>query len=161
MTRVPRLGPRGEGWVALQLVCFGLIAVMLWLAPAVAPSDLSSLARTAGYAVGMVGALLIGSGLAELRRARALTAVPHPLADASLVQGGAYRFVRHPVYGGLILGTLGLALISPWAGTFAAAGLLALVFDLKRRPEEAWLAERYPEYEDYRRRTKALIPFVY
>lgn len=161
MTRVPRLGPHGEGWVVLQLVCFVLVAVALWLAPPVAPSDATTLAQSAGYAVGAIGAVLIGSGLAELRRARALTAIPYPLPDASLAQTGAYRFARHPIYGGLILGALGLALISPWAGTFAAAGLLAIVLDLKRRREEIWLAERYPEYEAYRRRTKALIPFLY
>ena len=104
---------------------------------------------------------MIGSGLAELRRARALTAVPHPLPEATLVEHGAYRFVRHPIYGGLILGALGLVVITPWPGTFAAVALLAIVLDLKRRREEIWLAERYPGYAAYRGRSKALIPFLY
>jgi putative ABC transport system permease protein len=42
-----------------------------------------------------------------------------------------------------------------------AAVLLALVLDLKRRREEAWLLARFEGYEAYRLRTKALVPFVY
>lgn len=161
MSHVPALGPRGEGWVALQFACFALVAAAWWFAPPGPEGDLRLVLQPAAYAVGLVGAVLIGSGVAELRRASALTAVPHPRAEADLVQTGAYRFVRHPIYGGLILGALGLALLAPWVGTFAAVAVLAVVLDLKRRREEAWLADRYPGYVEYRRRTRALIPFLY
>ncbi|MEO5704096.1 MAG: isoprenylcysteine carboxylmethyltransferase family protein, partial [Candidatus Limnocylindrales bacterium] len=117
--------------------------------------------QLAGYLVGMIGAVLLGSGISELRRAGSMTALPHPRDDAQLVSRGPYRFVRHPIYGGLILGAFGLALITPWAGTFAALALLAVVLDLKRRREEAWLTERYSTYPAYQARTKALVPFLY
>ncbi|MBI2782456.1 MAG: isoprenylcysteine carboxylmethyltransferase family protein [Chloroflexi bacterium] len=161
--RIPSLGPRGEGWVALQVVCFGLIAVALAYAPPETDTDMAAIGtrQIMGYMVGMIGAVLLGAGIAELRRAKALTAVPHPLPGATLVERGPYRFVRHPIYGGLILGALGLAVITPWPGTFAAVGLLAVVLDLKRRREEAWLGDRYPGYAAYRGRTRALIPFLY
>ena len=162
-SRIPSLGPRGEGWVALQVVCFGLIAVALAYAPPETATDTAAIGtrQILGYMVGMIGAVLLGSGIAELRRAKALTAVPHPLPDATLVEHGPYRFVRHPIYGGLILGAFGLAVITPWAGTFAAVALLAVVLDLKRRREEIWLASQYPGYAAYRARTRALIPFLY
>lgn len=114
-----------------------------------------------GYVIGLAGAVLIGSGIAGLRAARALTAVPRPREDAELVERGAFRFVRHPIYGGLILGAVGLAIITPWFGTFASVALLAVVLDLKRRREEVWLGERYSGYAAYRVRTKALLPFLY
>ena len=163
MTWVPALGPRGEGWVALQGICFALIAAAIWSAPADPGADpvTTGMRQLLGYVIAMVGALLLGSGIAELRRARAFTAVPRPRPDATLVETGAYRLVRHPIYGGLILGAFGLALINPWVGTFAAVALLAIVLDLKRRREEVWLAEQYPGYPAYRRRTKALVPFLY
>ena len=56
---------------------------------------------------------------------------------------------------------IGLAVITPWAGTLIAVALLALVLDLKRRREEVWLLERYPGYAAYRARTRALVPFLY
>ena len=163
VSRLPSLGPRGEGWVALQVACFGLIVASIVFAPPEADTDPSSVGtrQLLGYLIGLVAAALLGSGIAELRRARALTAVPHPLPDAQLVERGAYRLVRHPIYGGLILGALGLAIITPWIGTFGAVALLAIVLDLKRRREEAWLTERYSGYAAYRGRTKALFPLLY
>jgi protein-S-isoprenylcysteine O-methyltransferase Ste14 len=144
-------------------VCFALIVAAITAAPPEPVTDPVAVGtrQSAGYMIGLIGAVLIGAGVAELRRARALAALPRPRAEAALVQTGAYRFVRHPIYGGLILGALGLAVITPWAGTFGATLLLALVLDLKRRREEAWLAERFPGYEAYRGRTKALIPYLY
>ena len=160
---LPSLGPRGEGWVALQGVCFALMFAAIAAAP---PEDVRDTVavgtrQIAGYIVGMIGAVMIGSGVAELRRAQALTTVPYPRNGAHLVERGAFRVVRHPIYGGLIVGAIGLALITPWVGTAIAVGLLSIVLDLKRRREEVWLAERYAGYAAYRTRTKALIPFVY
>jgi protein-S-isoprenylcysteine O-methyltransferase Ste14 len=145
------------------VACFGLLAAALWFAPHPAgePTADEGTRQLAGYLVGMVGAVLLGSGIAELRRARALTALPHPRPEAELVEHGAYRYVRHPIYGGLILGAIGLAVITPWAGTIAAVALLALVLDLKRRREEAWLVDHHPGYRAYRSRTRALIPGLY
>ena len=41
-----------------------------------------------------------------------LTPFPEPLPGARLVESGAYRLVRHPIYGGLILGALGWGLLT-------------------------------------------------
>jgi protein-S-isoprenylcysteine O-methyltransferase Ste14 len=162
-SRVPSLGPRGVGWVVLQGVCFALIAAAIAAGPPEATDDPTATGtrHILGYLVGMLGAVMIGSGIAELRRARSLSALPQPLPDARLVEHGPYRFVRHPIYGGLILGGIGLAVITPWFGTFVSVALLVVVLDLKRRREEAWLTERFPGYAAYRTRTKALLPFLY
>jgi protein-S-isoprenylcysteine O-methyltransferase Ste14 len=147
----------------LQVACFGLLAAAIALGPHDSGADPAATGtrQFLGYLFGMVGAVLLGSGIAELRRARALTAVPHPRPEAELVERGAYRLVRHPIYGGLILGALGLAVITPWPGTYAAVALLAIVLDLKRRPEERWLRDRFPGYAAYQARTKALLPLLY
>ncbi len=53
--------------------------------------------------------------------------------------------MRHPVYGGVILIGLGWLLADAPLGLVPTA-LLAALFDLKGRREEAWLIERFPEY---------------
>jgi protein-S-isoprenylcysteine O-methyltransferase Ste14 len=104
-------------------------------------------------------AVLVMRGLIDL--GRNLTAVPRPRADAQLVETGIFALVRHPLYGGLILGSLGWSLLlgSLLALPFVAA--LAIVLDAKSRREEAWLEDRFPEYADYRTRTRRMIPWVY
>ena len=163
MSRIPSLGPRGEGWVILQVVCFGLLAGAISAAPHESITDEAAVEtrKVVGYLIGIIGATLLGAGIGELRRARAFTALPLPNATGTLIQRGPYRLVRHPIYGGLILGALGLAVITPWIGTFIVVVMLTVVLDLKRRREEVWLLDRYPGYAAYRLRTRALLPFLY
>jgi protein-S-isoprenylcysteine O-methyltransferase Ste14 len=78
-----------------------------------------------------------------------------------LITHGAYRFVRHPIYAGLILGTIGWSL---FIGTLLGLGfavILFIFFDLKSRQEEVWLTQKYPAYADYQRQVRKLIPWVY
>jgi protein-S-isoprenylcysteine O-methyltransferase Ste14 len=163
VTRVPSLGPRGEGWVALQGVLFVLIALADEKGPAIPVPDstVGGWAGALGWAAVVVAGVLIVSSSGLLSRARAFTAVPRPRGDSVLVDSGPYRLVRHPIYAGLVLGAFGLTLVRLTWISLGLAVALFLVLDVKRRREEAWLVERYDRYAGYRARTKALIPFLY
>jgi protein-S-isoprenylcysteine O-methyltransferase Ste14 len=155
---IPDLGPRGEGWVALQAVLFVAViatgfAGPLWAGPSRAIGALAGVALIAG------GLALIGGGIVALRRQ--LTTFPRPVDDGRLIEDGAFGLVRHPMYGGGILFALGWGLLTASVPALSCALLLALFFDLKSRREEAWLAQAFQDYADYRRRTPRLIPWVY
>jgi protein-S-isoprenylcysteine O-methyltransferase Ste14 len=79
--------------------------------------------------------------------------------DHELVEAGPYRYVRHPIYSGLLLLFLGNALlVGDWRGLLAVA-IVAASFWRKLRVEEAWLTQRFGErYRDYMDRTRALVP---
>jgi protein-S-isoprenylcysteine O-methyltransferase Ste14 len=126
-----------------------------------APGPSSDVAALLGIALIAVGGAVAASGLLELQRAAALTPLPYPRPEGRLVESGAYRFVRHPIYGGLILATVGWAVLRTSPLAFVAAVALAIVFDLKRRREEAWLLAHHPGYRAYQGRTRALIPGLY
>ena len=113
-----------------------------------------------------VGAVLaVAGGGVAVRASRLLgrgfTPYPKPLDTGELVETGPYRVVRHPVYGGGLLFFLGYSLFSSVPAVIGTAGL-AVVWALKARVEEGFLAERYPGYHRYAERVRhRLIPFVY
>ena len=158
MSRLPALGPRGEGWVVLQLVLLALVAVAGLAGPA-----WDGVARVVTNALGAMlmaaGLVLALRGLVDLRDA--LTPLPHPRDDASLVDTGAYRLVRHPIYGGIILGAAGYGLLTASPPALAGAAVLLGFFRLKSGREELWLEQRYPGYTAYRLHTRRMIPLVY
>ncbi len=156
--RLPSLGPRGEGWVALQGVIFVAIAVAGRLGPAWGGPG-----QIAGFGVGVaaiaLGLACAGLGLAGLREN--LTALPRPVADGRLVADGVYGLVRHPIYAGLVLAGLGWGLVTASPVALVAALLLGCFFDVKARREEAWLLDAYPGYAAYQARVRKLVPFIY
>lgn len=159
--RLPDLGPRGEGWVLGQFVLFGLlVAVSLPSLASISPrTPLDWSAVAIGTAAMAVAAWVVAAAFRDL--GRSLTPMPRPRDDAVLVEHGIYAIIRHPIYAGLILGGFGWSTVTrslPAAGVMI---LLAIYFDLKSRREEAWLADRYPGYDAYRRRTRRFLPRVY
>ena len=157
MSRLPSLGPRGEGWVVIQVVLLAAVAAAgWWLGP-----DWSDPFRfgavLAGIMVFAAGAILVVRGLMDL--GSALTPLPHPRDDAELVETGVYGLARHPIYGGLIVGAVGWSLIQASLAGLAGSALLLAFFTLKSSREEVWLMERFPGYAAYRTRTRRFIPW--
>ena len=149
---------RGEAYVAFQAMFMGLVAVAPLLDPAELPGPVMPY-RAGGWSLGLAGAVLATAGLVSL--GRNLTPLPRPKAGAELVERGAYRLVRHPIYAGLALAAVGWALGTRSPIALVLAFALLAFFDLKSRREERWLLEAYPGYAAYRRRVKKLVPFIY
>jgi protein-S-isoprenylcysteine O-methyltransferase Ste14 len=81
--------------------------------------------------------------------------------DHELIVDGPYRWVRHPIYTGLLLMFAGTALaVGEWRGVLAV-GIVAASFWRKLRLEEAVMRRQFGEaYELYAQQVQALIPFV-
>lgn len=154
-------GARGEWYVVMQFVWLAVVAFgpkALPSLPAWGP-PWAGLSLALGLALGAAGGLLGLAGLLHL--GANLTALPHPKDDAQLVQTGAYGWVRHPIYSGLILASFGWGVLwSSWLGLGYALGLL-IFFDIKSRREERWLAAKFADYAAYQQRVRKLIPFLY
>ena len=100
----------------------------------------------------LVGVLSLGQNL---------TAVPYPKEDAVLVESGVFRIVRHPIYSGIILGSLGWGLLTNSLLALFLTLVLFIFFDIKSRREEQWLSDKYADYPAYQARVRKLIPLIY
>lgn len=78
-----------------------------------------------------------------------------------LIRSGPYRYVRHPIYTGLLLALFGTALeTGAWRGIIGFA-LIAAAIAYKYRTEERFLEGKFGgDYRRYKAEVPALVPFL-
>ena len=81
--------------------------------------------------------------------------------EPELVTSGPYRLVRHPIYAGILIASIGTAVALSWAWLIAVA-LAGVYFSYSAIVEERNLSEQFPDtYPVYRSSTKMIVPFVF
>ena len=79
----------------------------------------------------------------------------------TLVRTGPYRFVRNPIYTGLLIGFTGTAIVIGALWAFALLLFILAMFLIRIKEEEKLLLEEFgEEYEKYRGEVRALIPYL-
>ncbi len=78
-----------------------------------------------------------------------------------LVRSGPYRYLRHPIYSGVLLGILGSAIAIGEGRGIAALAMLGVNYFAKARREERMLAGHFgAEYAEYRKQAGFLVPRI-
>ena len=152
LTDTSRLGQRGEAYFAAQFALLGLVFV--------GPETFDSALAAVGWAA------VVGAGALAVAAQQALgnnlTPLPEPRPSNTLVTSGVYSLVRHPMYGALVLLALGVAAITDDGTRYVLAGVLAVVLSRKADFEERELIKRHArEYEEYRRSSKKMLPWLW
>ncbi len=115
--------------------------------------------------LGVIGAVVFASGLAlavwaRIHLGRNWGMPMTQRVEPELVTSGPYRFVRHPIYSGLLLGAIGTALATDLLGLIVAVVLTAYFYYCASVEERNMIATFPTAYPAYRLSTKMLIPFV-
>jgi protein-S-isoprenylcysteine O-methyltransferase Ste14 len=140
-----------------------LVCAVLLAAPRLLPPLLTARFVGAERTLPLLGAVAVAAGLglavwARWHLGRNWSGIVTVKRDHQLVRSGPYRVLRHPIYTGLLLALIGTAAaIGEWRALLAV-GCALLGFLWKIRVEEARMRQTFPEYEEYRNRTAALIP---
>jgi protein-S-isoprenylcysteine O-methyltransferase Ste14 len=108
----------------------------------------------AGTVVAALGLALAFAGVAAVIRHRTTIVPHHPVA--TLLTGGAYRLSRNPMYTGLAIAYLGLALLfGSWWPLALWPLVIVAVRQLVIRPEEHYLTQRFGQtYTNYQSRVR-------
>lgn len=81
-------------------------------------------------------------------------------AEGSLLKSGPFKFIRHPMYAAALL-FLWASLLGHWSIINAMIGLVVTGFIAVRIvTEEQLLRSRYPEYIEYSKITRRIIPYL-
>ena len=112
-----------------------------------------------------IGAVLFAGGIAlavwaRLHLGRNWGMPTSQRAEPELVTSGPYRFVRHPIYTGLLTAMLGTALVDNLLGLIVVAVLVAYFYYCGIIEERNLTATFPAAYAEYKSRTKMLIPFL-
>ncbi|QWE16016.1 isoprenylcysteine carboxylmethyltransferase family protein [Polynucleobacter sp. AP-Nino-20-G2] len=150
---------RGAFYVLIQGILIGLILFGPQGSYFISAQSLKTILHACGISIGLLACLIML--VAVINLGKNLTPLPYPKDDAQFVQSGLYRYVRHPIYFGVLLAAIAWLLIFP--GIYVLAYVLGLffLFNVKASREEVWLIERFPVYVDYQSRVKKLIPGLY
>jgi protein-S-isoprenylcysteine O-methyltransferase Ste14 len=163
-----QLGSRWIWWreIAVRLAFFSLLTAILRATVGDSASQEAPLyGSNTGMAAGFIGSGLCALGIGLAILARSSLGLNWPMPDSNhenteLVTTGPYAYVRHPIYGGMLLAILGSAIAQSvlWLVPLVVYGPS---FIRSARREEKFLIEHFPElYRTYMRRTKMLLPFV-
>lgn len=149
--------PRDTALAWLFVVVQFALLTLIVLLPAGSAWPVPRWLDRAAFVLELVGTAVLVAAMVNL--GRSLTPLPTPIGHGVLRVGGLYRWVRHPIYSGIMALAVGAALRSASVAIAIAAGVLIGWFVLKARWEEQHLRRRYADYADYAASTPRFVPF--
>jgi protein-S-isoprenylcysteine O-methyltransferase Ste14 len=144
---------KGNLLVALQ---FALLVLIIGVPLPDLGEEFPSWAIAGGSILVWPGLIILALSIFKL--GPSLTASPIPKQKSELKTDGLYKLVRHPIYTGLMVTAVGLALEAGSLLKLAIAVVLIFLLNYKAKWEEAFLLNRYPEYRTYMSTTGRFVP---
>jgi len=161
---------RGSSWWINFCIRVVLIIALIWVLNLGIFSSFwvsaNSLPFFSNPIIQTIGVIFAGAGIAfaiwaRRNLGRNWSGTPQIKVGHELVTSGPYRFVRHPIYTGMITALFGSALVGgpSWCVAFI---IFTIVFIMRIKKEEKFMMQLFPDqYPAYRARTKAIVPFVW
>lgn len=141
-------------FVSIQLALFiaFLIPVSLF------PFHINDVLKYTSLLLSSIGFVTIFIAFIQLEKN--LTPFPTPKENGSLIQTGLYKFVRHPIYSGIILATIFFGLYQQSFWKISIGISLWILFYFKSEYEEKKLCEKFKDYPKYQENSSRFFPFL-
>jgi len=149
-----KLGSKDFIFVGVQLLLFVayVFDVDLWEFDIPGPIEIGSLITA------VVGAVVIL--LAFIKLNTNLSPFPSPKTNAELIRSGVYKYVRHPIYSGILIVLFSYGLYTTSSYKLSITIILYALFYFKSAYEEARLEEMFTDYRSYKKSTGRFFPKI-
>ena len=98
--------------------------------------------------------------LSILQLNKNLSPFPTPKTNSELVQYGLYRYIRHPIYTGILFLAFGISLLSLSLYRLLITLVLLVLFYYKSNYEEEQLQKKFPAYDSYKKSAGRFLPII-
>jgi protein-S-isoprenylcysteine O-methyltransferase Ste14 len=141
-------------YVTIQFILF-LVYVIL---PSTGYFNFPSILIYLGLIIFSIGLIILTLALLQLNKN--LSPFPAPKTNGQLLSNGVYKWMRHPIYSGIILFTFGYAIYSKNEYRLMISVALFALFYFKSKYEEELLQNKFPTYNSYQQITSRFFPFI-
>ena len=145
-------------WFAIILsMTSGVLIAVYWAAPII----ITNVMVYFGSALIVIGMLIRFIAIRTLGKFFTVNLAIQ--GDQNLIKTGLYKYIRHPSYSGSLLSFVGFGLsLNNWLSLTIIIVPILITFINRINIEEKLLLEQFGSgYEDYKKRTRQLIPWIY
>lgn len=114
--------------------------------------------KIASLSISIIGLIIMLFAFLQLNKN--LTPFPTPIESGSLIQAGLYKYIRHPIYTGIIIFSVFFAIFNESIWNLSIGIALYILFYFKSKYEESLLKKQYKDYENYMQKTGRFFPFL-
>ncbi len=107
-----------------------------------------------GLAISILGLFIVIKAFIDL--GENLTPLPYPMNESNLIKNNSYQNVRHPIYQGLLLISLGICVFLMSLIHLSLLISLTYILKIKALKEEERLKIKFPEYRKYIKEVPAI-----
>lgn len=148
-----RIHPKDKILVSIQFILFSCYAIDFnW------SLGFSHLLKYIGASFAIIGLAI--SLIAILQLNKNLSPFPTPKENAVLLENGLYKFVRHPIYSGLLFLFFGLGFYKDSPYKLIISSFLLILFYFKTQYEENQLKKKFANYSVYKKKVGRFFPKI-
>ncbi len=114
--------------------------------------------RIANLSISIIGLIIILFAFLQLNKN--LTPFPTPIESGTLIQAGLYKYIRHPIYTGIIIFSVFFGIFNESIWNIFIGFALFILFYFKSKYEESLLKKQYKDYDNYTKKTGRFFPFI-